>query len=724
MNSIEANTTAILLPLPFDYAFDYQISKDNDLKMGEFVLVPFGKREVVGVVWGKANGGIPDKKLRSIIRKIDLPPLKSDFMNFIRWVSEYTLTPLGLVLKLSMSKERVLSALSQPVGYSLTGITPDKMTSARQKVIDVLVNFSPVKMSDLVKKSGASSSVVTGLAKQGVLTLVNLPSESIFYKLSKEPLSIKFSSEQLAVALSFREKVKDKQFSVSLLDGVTGSGKTEVYFDAIEESLNNGTQSLILLPEIGLTPQWLERFKSRFGVLPILWHSDLTNSRRTSVWRDVINGDAKVIIGARSALFLPFPDLGLLIVDEEHDSSFKQEDGVIYNARDMAIVRAQIKQIPVILVSATPSLESVTNVELGRYEGFNLENRHGGAELPSIEIVDLRKNTPEKGFWLAPVVIDAINAALNLGTQSLLFLNRRGYAPLTLCRKCGHRIECPNCQAWLVEHRNKRRLECHYCGHSLPTPNSCPDCQAEHSLVPCGPGVERMAEEAQYHFKDARIAVMSSDTNSKPSCVAKQLKAMEEGKIDILIGTQIVAKGHHFPYLTVVAVVDADHGFSGGDLRASEHTYQLLNQVAGRAGRAEHSGKVFLQTYLPNHPVLSALKSGNRDEFYFQEREGRQLRDLPPFGRLVAIILSGVEGRNVELFSRKFAQAAPRYSGIEVLGPAPAPLSVLRGRKRYRLLVKANRKVNIQEFVRNWLMKIEVPNGIRLQVDVDPISFL
>ncbi|MCH8184386.1 MAG: primosomal protein N', partial [Proteobacteria bacterium] len=515
-----------------------------------------------------------------------------------------------------------------------------------------------------------------------------------------------------------------QKYSATLLEGVTGSGKTEVYFEAVAQALRQGRESLVLVPEIALTSQWLERFERRFGVRPAEWHSDLGRRERRRVWRAVAEGGAPVVIGARSALFLPFANLGLIVVDEEHDSSFKQEEGVIYNARDMAVVRARDAGAAIALVSATPSLETVVNADTGRFGRVMLPDRHGGAELPRVELLDMRADPPAANHWLSPVLEREIVRTLESGKQSLLFLNRRGYAPLTLCRACGHRLECPNCQAWLVEHRHIRRLQCHHCDHTSPLPTVCPACGAEDKLAACGPGVERLAEEVRALVPTARLVVMASDTIPGPREAAELLRRVRDHEVDILIGTQVVAKGHHFPLLTLVGVVDADLGLAGGDLRAAERTYQLLWQVAGRAGREAHAGQVYLQTYMPDHEVMQGLASGDRGRFLESEQESRRLQGMPPFGRLAALIVSGEDDRAVRVAAQALGQSAPRGEKVQVLGPAPAPFALLRGRHRQRLLLKAGRGVNVQTLLRQWIAATTLPRRVRVQIDVDPYSFM
>ncbi len=515
-----------------------------------------------------------------------------------------------------------------------------------------------------------------------------------------------------------------RRFGVTLLDGVTGSGKTEVYLEAVAECLAQGRQALVLLPEIALSSQWLERFERRFGVAPAVWHSDLAGRTRRVTWRAVADGAAPVVVGARSALFLPFPDLGLIVVDEEHETAFKQEDGVVYHARDMAVVRARLGSAPAVLVSATPSLETLANVEAGRYRRITLASRHGGAQLPEVAAVDLRLSPPERGRFLSPPLVEAVQETLARGEQAMLFLNRRGYAPLTLCRACGHRMQCPNCTAWLVEHRARKLLTCHHCGHVEPIPHLCPTCGAEASLVPIGPGVERITEEAAAVFPEARRLVMASDTMPGPHAAAEAAHAIAAREVDLVIGTQIVAKGWHFPHLTLVGVVDADLGLAGGDLRAAERTVQLLHQVAGRAGRAEAPGRVLLQTFSPEHPVMQALVGGDLGEFMAREADARRPGHWPPYGRLAALIVSADTAQEADEAARDLGLAAPRGEGLTVLGPAPAPLAILRGRHRRRLLLKTRRDVAVQPLLRGWLDQVEVGRGVRVDVDVDPVSFL
>ncbi len=719
-----AGTVGVLLPLPLRGPYDYRVPAGMAVAPGDFVSVPLGPRQVAGVVWGAGQGDVPPAKLRSIAAKLPVPPMPRYRREFLGWLANYTVSPVGAALRLAMS---VPAALSEPrfrVGYVAAANPPAKLTAQRRRVLEVAAGGSPRSAADLAEAAGVGAGVVRALADAGALVPVRLAAEEGFTRPDPHHTGLALSGAQGQAAAELRAAAGAGDFSVTLLEGVTGSGKTEVYFAAVAEALARGRQALVMVPEIALTAQWLERFHARFGVAPAEWHSELPMARRRATWRAVADGTAPVVVGARSALFLPYADLGLVVVDEEHDGSYKQEEGVIYNARDMAVVLGRLAHIPVVLVSATPSLETVVNVQSGRYRHLQLPDRFGGAELPTISAVDLRTDPPPRGHWLSPTVVKAVGEALAAGSQAMLFLNRRGYAPLTLCRSCGHRMECPNCQAWLVEHRHAGRLECHHCGFHAAIPEKCPNCTAPNSFAACGPGVERVAEEVARLFPEARAAVMASDTIAGPTAAADLVRAVAEHRVDVLIGTQIVAKGHHFPLLTVVAVVDADLGLAGGDLRAAERTYQLLSQVAGRAGRAERPGRVFLQTYAPEHPVMEALLSGDRDAFIAREATERRDHDLPPFGRMVALIASGTDPDRVAQFVRALARAAPAVPDVHVLGPAPAPLAVLRGRHRHRLLVKATRAVNVQDYLRRWLGAVPVPGGVHLAVDVDPYSFL
>jgi primosomal protein N' (replication factor Y) len=713
----------VLLAYPFPGPFDYLVPEDIAAVPGDVVLVPLNRREEVGVVWdGAPDSGVPERKLKPLIAVLDTPPMHAALRRFVDWVAAYTLSPPGEVMAMAL---RVVSADNgrAPAGWqrapepSEARPTPARLTQARQRVLDALEDGQPRTTAELARAADVGTGVVRGLAQAGLLIPAALPARPPFDLPDPTHAGPRLSDAQAEAAAVLRRAVAAQSFSVTLLDGVTGSGKTEVYFEAIAECLELDRQALVLLPEIALSSQWLERFQARFGVAPAIWHSDLGSRTRRVTWRAVADGGAKVVVGARSALFLPFPDLGLVVVDEEHETAFKQEDGVVYHARDMAVVRARLCAAPAVLVSATPSLETVANVEAGRYQRISLPTRHGGATLPAVAAID-------RGQFLAPPLIAAVQATLDRGEQAMLFLNRRGYAPLTLCRHCGHRMACPNCTAWLVEHRARQMLQCHHCGHAVPIPPECPACGAANSLTPVGPGVERITEEAAKLFPAARRLVMASDTMPGPDAAAAAAHAIAAREVDLIIGTQIVAKGWHFPHLTLVGVVDADLGLAGGDLRAAERTVQLLHQVAGRAGRAEAPGQVLLQTFTPEHPVMQALIAGDLEAFMAREAAQRRPGHWPPYGRLAALIVSADHADMADRLARDLGRAAPMGDGITVLGPAPAPLSILRGRHRRRLLLKTRREIAVQPILREWLARVPVPRGARVDVDVDPVSFL
>ncbi len=722
-----ARRVAVLVPLALDAPYDYRLPEGLDAPAGAFVRVPLGPRVVIGVVWGEGAGDVAETRLKSVAEVLDAPPLAAPFRRFIDWVAAYTMAPRGAVLRMAMSVAEALRPPKPRRGLRLAEGGPPpglKITPARARALAAAGEGPARGLSELARAAGVSPSVVRGLAEAGALETAPMPPAPAFAAPDPARPGPRLTPVQAAAAEALVARAREGGFSVTLLDGVNGSGKTEVYFAAIAAVLKAGRQALVLLPEIALSAQWLARFAERFGAAPAVWHSELTPAQRRAAWRAVANGEARVVVGARSALFLPFADLGLIVVDEEHDASFKQEDGVVYHARDMAVVRARIEGLPLVLSSATPSLETVVNVARGRYGRLALPDPHGSAARRTIEAIDMRKSGLPATRWLSPRLVEAMAETFAAGEQAMLFLNRRGYAPLTLCRACGHRFGCPNCAAWLVEHRHLGRLVCHHCGYAMALPEACPECGAEGRLAACGPGVERLAEEVAAAFPGLRAAIMASDTLFGPRAAAEMVRRVSAHEIDLLIGTQIMAKGHHFPLLTLVGVVDADLGLSGGDLRASERTYQLLHQVAGRAGRAERAGRVLLQTYMPEHPVMAALIAGDRDAFLEREAEDRRARGLPPFGRLAAVIVSGASEEAVRETARGLARTAPRGGGVETLGPAPAPLALLRGRYRYRLLVKAPRAAPIQKILRAWLGGTRPRGGVRVRVDIDPYSFL
>ncbi len=731
----------VLVPVAIDTAYSYRAPAALKLEPGACVGVPLGARHATGVVWASREGG--GDNLKSVAAVRDWPPLRQPLRDFIDWVARWTLAPRGMVLRMAIRAHEILEPPAPKFGVAATGKPPARMTEARARVLAALEGAeAPTPKSALAERAGCSTGVIDGLIEDGALTLVALAPERIAADLDPDFRPPLLNDDQRPAADDLAAHVAERAFSATLLEGVTGSGKTEVYFEAVAEALRQGRQALVLLPEIALTAQFLDRFAQRFGARPAEWHSGLSERQRERVWGAAASGEARVVVGARSALFLPFADCGLIVVDEEHEAAYKQEEGVVYNARDMGVVRARLEKAPVVLASATPALETRVNAETGRYRWLRLPSRFGAANLPDIATVDLKRDGPPRGRWLSPKAIAGVEAARERGEQALLFLNRRGYAPLTLCRSCGHRFECPNCSAWLVEHRFRAALVCHHCGHVEARPKICPQCHDVDSLAACGPGVERLAEEAALLFPDVRTLTLSSDFPGGIETLRRQLDAAANGEFDLIIGTQLVAKGHNFPLLTFVCVVDADVGLANADPRAAERTFQLLRQATGRAGRGEREGHALLQTWQPEHPVIAALVSGDAERFYREETEQRRIGGLPPFGRLAAIIVSGEDKGAAEAHARALARTAhampggkgwkvaplgghPRGDEIVLLGPAEAPIAVLRKRHRFRLAAKAPRSADLQGFLRALLAAAPPPRGgVKVAIDVDPQSFL
>src|SRR3984957_4540694 len=718
----------ILLPLPLAGAYDYKLPRGVIAARGSVVSAPLGNRETLGVVWGAAEGIVGDNRLK-IAEPLDgAPRLPAGLCDFIDWVADYTLNPPGAILAMALRSRGAFEPEAKRVAYVRGSVTPPRMSQARTRALEVAADGLARSVSGLAEDANVTPAVVRGLIQTGALIPTELPEFTPFPQPQADFAAPQLNGDQAQAARVLQGAIAAKKFSAHMLDGVTGSGKTEVYFEAVAEALARGKQVMILLPEIALTIQFLERFAARFGVRPAEWHSDLSQKERRRTYRAVMRGEARVVVGARSSLFLPFPELGLVIVDEEHEQAFKQQDGAIYHARDMAVVRARIEDCPVVLASATPSLESFVNAQGGRYSHLQLKARHGVAEMPEVRLIDLRhaRDAPDvehKGQWLSPPLRAALEKALGAGEQAMLFLNRRGYAPLTLCEACGHKFTCPHCSAWLVEHKYKKRLACHQCGYELPRPTECPECHESGTLIPCGPGVERVAEEFAAFFPKARYSIASSDILHGPAETQAAIRAFARREIDVLIGTQIVAKGHHFPQLTLVGVIDADLGGSDGDLRARERTFQLLHQVSGRAGRAEKPGLVLLQTRNPDDAVMQALARGDRDGFYAQERGFREATQAPPFGRLAALVISGYDGNLVRDIAKQLGHAAPAAHDVKVWGPTPAFYALLRGQTRERLLVQAARGVDVQAYLKAWLALVKIPAAVRVTLDVDPVSF-
>lgn len=707
-------------------ALDYKVPDEMNVGPGSIVIAPLGPRKVTGIVWdqGRLPGAeIDASKLRAILEVVDVPPLAAPLRRLIEWTADYYCAALASVARMVLSSGGALGGPTTTTEYRLSGGAPERMTPQRAAAIEALEG-EQATIRELAAIAGVSEGVLRGLVNQGVIEPVIVAIDRPYPPADPDFHQPALSPDQMTVAKRLVAAVEEEKFEPFLLDGVTGSGKTETYFEPIAEAVRMGRQVLVLLPEIALTENFLTRFEERFGTPPVLWHSSLKSTERRRAWRAISQGTAQVIVGARSALFLPYAQLGLIVVDEAHEVSFKQDDGVRYNARDVSVMRARFEGFPVVLASATPALESLHMASSGTYTKLELPSRFGGAELPQIKLVDLTLEKPANGRWLSKPLIDGLEARLIAGEQSLLFLNRRGFAPLTLCRNCGHRFQCPNCSAWLVEHRLSARLACHHCGFETQVPDECPECGETDCLVACGPGVERIADEVAELFPEARIAVATSDTLGSPERAADFIAQAAAKAIDIIVGTQLVTKGFHFPELTLVGVVDADLGLEGGDLRAAERTYQQIAQVAGRAGRGAKPGEVLIQTRHPSASVIAALADSDRDAFYEAETDARREAGAPPFGRWAAIILSSEDEKEAREAAIRLGDTRPKADDLYILGPAPAPLALLRGRYRYRFLVNARRSANLQATLNQWVTALDFAPGVRVGIDIDPYSFV
>ena len=721
-------TVLVLVPLPTDRLYSYAVPDGMAVEPGSIVQVPLGSRQVAGIVWDgePPADGLDPKKLRAITHVFDCPPINAAMRRFIDWVADYTLSPPGLVARMALRAPAAFDPEPWIEGLAATGHAPARLTPARARVLTAASDAPAWSRSGLAHAAGVSASVVEGLVKLGAFAPVRLPPAPVVAEPDTAFGRARLSADQAAAAEALTAAVSAGTFTATLLEGVTGSGKTEVYFEAVAKALEAGRQVLILLPEIALTQSFIDRFHARFGAPPAEWHSDVAPRMREKVWRQVAEGRIRVVAGARSALFLPFRDLGLVVVDEEHDPAYKQEDRTFYHARDMAVVRASLGGFPVVLASATPSIETRVNAGARRYGHVRLAARYREAALPVLTLVDLKRHPPPRGRFVSPVLLSAIRETVERGEQALLFLNRRGYAPLTLCRICGHRFQCVDCSTWLVDHRLRGQLQCHHCGFSRPRPEACPECGTLDHLAACGPGVERLAEEMLNAFPEARTILLSSDIAGGPRRLRRELDAIADGEADIVIGTQLVAKGHHFPLMTLVGAVDADLGLANGDPRAAERTFQLLHQVTGRAGRSGRASRGLIQTYQPEHPVMQAIASGAAERFYEREIGERERAGMPPFGRLASIIVSAATRKEAEDHGRALKRAAGEGdASVEVLGPAEAPLAVLRGRHRFRLLFQGPRRASLQVFLRAVIERAPKPRGsVQVQVDIDPQSFL
>ncbi|MBA5723687.1 primosomal protein N' [Candidatus Liberibacter sp.] len=705
---------------PYSYAVPFGIQ----VELGSIVRVPLKSRSVLGVVWyNRSKHQIDVRKLRFIERVCDCSPLSQKMCQFIDWVSNYTLSPIGLIARMAVSVFSEAEKMEEKIQF--TGVFPQRNSPARLRVMDKIKDGKIWQKRELLRATKVSSGVIDGLKRQGVIEQIwELPSP-VVGKPNVEFFSPKLEKNQQEAVAQLLPICADG-FSVSLISGVTGSGKTEVYLEAVSEVLSLGKQVLILLPEISLTSAILERFQKRFGVKPAEWHSALSLSVRQKIWKQVQRGEILAVVGARSALFLSFKELGLIVVDEEHDPSYKQEDGITYNARDMSIVRGKIESFPVVLVSATPSIESQVNSVCKRYGCVHLSSRYRNVSLPDLRLIDMRNQSLKYGKFLSLEMLNNIRDTLDKNEQTLLFINRRGYAPLTLCQVCGYRIKCSYCSCWLVEHRSRGKLHCHQCGYVAPYPESCSECGVSGRMIACGPGVERIDEEIRGYFPAARISVLSSDLDGSEKKLRSQLEAISKGEVDIVIGTQLVAKGHNFPRMSLVGIVDGYFGLSSADFRAAERTFQLLSQVTGRAGRFGIKSLGLIQVYQPIHPVMQALVSGDSNAFYEAEIQGRKDLSLPPFGRLAAVIVSASVRQEAETYVRELKKRSPVNSDISVFGPAEAPLFLVRGRYRFRLLLHGKkRNANLQKFFSCMCYGMpKKPISLRIQFDMDPQSFL
>lgn len=722
----EGALIGVLTTQPLDRVLDYR-APEGGCHVGAFVEVPLGPRKVLGVVWGPGQGDWDIAKVRSVIRVLDVAPMRDELRHFLERAGAYTLTPLSAMLRLATRAPGLGDPPSMRKIYRIGDVVPERLTDARQRVLTVLRDMGGLSLTlgELAEAAGVTTSVVKGLAKLGAVREEDSPRDMPFPELDPDYGGKDLTGDQQSAATVLRETTGTRRYATTLLKGVTGSGKTEVYLEAVSACLEQGRQALVLLPEIALTAEFLTRVEDRFGARPAEWHSGVTMTDRRRVWTMVGQGSAQLVVGARSALFLPFRDLGLIVVDEEHDTSYKQEDGVLYNARDMAVLRASICDAQVILASATPSLESWANAEAGKYRKVELTSRFGEAVMPEMRAIDMRNEELPSSRWISPTLQRAVEHRLSAGEQALLFINRRGYAPVTICRACGHQIGCDHCDARMVEHRFLKRLVCHQCGETKPLPTVCPSCEAEDRLAAVGPGVERLAEEAQALFPDARLAVLSSDMFGSARALKAEIETIASGGADLIIGTQLVAKGHNFPLLTLVGVIDADLGLQGSDLRAAERTFQLMRQVAGRAGRADKPGQALMQTYQPEHPVIRAILSGDEQDFWRAEAGERRAAGVPPYGRLAGIILSSTDVQEVFDLGNALARndGPLRRAGAQVYGPAPAPIARVRGRHRVRLLVKAPKGVALQQALAEWVAPFRLRGDLRMAIDIDPQSF-
>lgn len=721
----------VLIPNVVNAGYDYRLT--GPATLGQFVACRVMNRPYIGVVWGFGDSGLPPEKIKDVSAVYDARLAITD-LQWIAKMSGWTLMTPGAVLRLIVNVPDAFSPPKMEQLYGLNITDAVRMTASRQAVADAFASNDnePMSATDVQNIARVSPSVVRTMISGGILVPKEQRARPTEYNSPEyhDCGNIVLNPEQQSAADVIGAAIDRGGFSVYLLDGITGSGKTQVYFDAAWRAYSRGGSVLLMMPEIALTAQFMHRFAARFGAAPVVWHSNLTAARRREIWRGVLRGKIRMVVGTRSALFLPWQNLGLIVVDEEHDTSYKQEDMGNYHARDMAVLRGKIAGFPVVLASATPSAETLQNVASGKYQVLRLTSRVGGAQLPKIETIDLRENRPEpyqvsdvlnNGFLSVPLC-NAISDTIAAHRQVMLFINRRGFAPIVQCKKCGWVAGCPDCSVGMTYHRAVGKLLCHMCGRTAPMPTKCPDCGGDVSMR--GAGLEKIAEEVSVRFPSARVALVSSDTISTRQSLERIVAKMESGEIDIVIGTQILAKGHHFPNLTLVGVVDADMGLFGTDFRAAEHTFQQLFQVAGRAGRGEFPGRVLLQTYQPQHPVLCAICAGDRDAFMAADMASRQSAKMPPFGQLIAVIVECQREDTLKKYCAGLAAAAPCAPGVKIMGPIAAGVYQIRNWYRMRFLVMGGPTTLLQPVVAHWLRAIKQPANMRVKVDVNPQNFM
>ena len=744
MKSIKSKEVAVLLIGPFNDTFDYLIEENiNEISPGQIVLAPFRQRKVVGIIVSEGSKTVSKSKLKTVIDIYELDPIPLPTIDLISFLANWNCVYKGLVLKMVLSPlEAIISPQYNKVykynledGLSIDSIDNKKLRSKRKLVLDALVNSDKeVYETFLIQDIGVSKTILKDMVNKNLIVEKLIKIKPDFSKNFIKSNDIKkendkpLNEHQKNAVDKINKSIKKNETDCFLLDGVPGSGKTETYFETVQTCLDERKQVLILLPEIALTPDWQKRFYNKFNFNPLVWHSDISKKKRKEIWLSALSGTAGVIVGARSALMIPISKLGLIVVDEEHEPAFKQEENVRYNARDMAVYRANRSSASIVLASATPSLETFYNMRMGKYIHLTLPKRATGADMPDIKLLDLKLHPPQKGNWISPLLINQIQDKLLKKEQTLLFLNRRGYAPLRVCNSCGNKVKCINCETWLVEHRLDNLLTCHHCGYSKHISNICEVCGNKDQMKSCGPGVERIEEEVQRLFPEAKSITLSSDTMKNQNLLTNAIEQIKNSEVDIIIGTQMVAKGHDFPKLKLVGIIDGDIGLSGGDLRASERSFQLLQQVAGRSGRhtagTNDKGIVYLQTFDTENPIIKAIAQNNRDDFFEKELISRKNANMPPYGRLAAIILSSKFESNLDSFSSDISRLAPSFKNVKIFGPAPAPMYFLRGKYRRRFLIKSDKTVNIQKVLIDWTKKINKPSNINLNIDIDPFSFM